>query len=88
MWIVKTIYVGAHRRTGSTAVQQTFRLKKLFKHEQFSMRHLRNDIALLQLERPISASAKVNTVCLPSSGSRIPAGSQCYITGTPVRNWL
>ena len=88
MWIVNTIYVGAHRRTGSTAVQQTFRLKKLFKHEQFSMRHLRNDIALLQLYRPISASSKVNTVCLPSSGSRIPTGTRCYITGSPVRNWL
>lgn len=72
---------GAHRRTGSTSVQKTFRLKQLFKHEQFSMRQLRNDIALLQLDSSISASSKVNTVCLPSSGSRIPAGTQCYITG-------
>ena len=88
MGIVNAIYVGAHQRTGSTAVQQTFRLKQLFKHEQFSMRHLRNDIALLQLAGSVSASSKVNTVCLPSSGTRIPAGRQCYITGTPVRNWL
>ena len=72
---------GAHRRTGTTAVQQTFRLKKLFKHEDFDMRQLRNDIALLQLERPITTSEKVNTVCLPTSGSRIPAGTPCYITG-------
>lgn len=72
---------GAHLRTGTTAVQQTFRLKKLFKHEGFDMRQLQNDIALLQLERPIAASEKVNTVCLPASGSRIPAGTQCYITG-------
>ena len=57
---------GAHRRTGTTAVQQTFRLKKLFKHEGFDMRQLQNDIALLQLERPITASEKVNTVCLPA----------------------
>ena len=54
---------------------------ELFKHEQFSMRQLRNDVALLQLERPISASSKVNTVCMPSSGSRVPAGTRCYITG-------
>ena len=74
---------GAHSRLGSTTVQRTHRLKKLFKHEGYSGRHLRNDIALLQLERPISASAKVNTVCLPESRSRIPAGTQCYITG----NW-
>ena len=73
---------GAHRRTGSTSVQQTFRLRQLFKHEQFNMRQLRNDVALLQLERPIQASSKVNTVCVPSSGSRVPPGTQCYITGT------
>ncbi|XP_031574197.1 chymotrypsinogen B-like isoform X2 [Actinia tenebrosa] len=76
-----TVVVGAHTRTGSTAVQQTFRLKQLFKHEGFSMRHLRNDIALLQLNGQISASSKVNTVCLPQKGSRVPAGTGCYITG-------
>ncbi|KAL9970715.1 hypothetical protein ACROYT_G023128 [Oculina patagonica] len=76
-----TVVVGAHRRTGSTSVQQTFRLKQLFKHEGFSMRHLKNDIALLQLEQPIAASDKVSTVCLPDSGSQVAAGTQCYITG-------
>ncbi|XP_020608281.1 chymotrypsinogen A-like isoform X2 [Orbicella faveolata] len=76
-----TVVVGAHRRTGTTAVQRTFRLKKLFKHEGFNMRQLRNDIALLQLEGSITTSEKVNTVCLPASGSRIPAGTHCYITG-------
>ncbi|XP_027047208.1 chymotrypsinogen B-like [Pocillopora damicornis] len=76
-----TVVVGAHSRLGSTTVQRTHRLKKLFKHEGYSGRHLRNDIALLQLERPITASSKVNTVCLPESRSRIPAGTQCYITG-------
>ncbi|KAM7433611.1 hypothetical protein ABFA07_016185 [Porites harrisoni] len=76
-----TVVVGAHRRTGSTAVQRTFRLKRLFKHEQFNTRNLRNDIALLQLEKPISASSKVNTVCLPRSGSKVKEGTRCYITG-------
>ncbi|KXJ05222.1 Chymotrypsinogen B, partial [Exaiptasia diaphana] len=71
----------AHRRTGHTQVQQEFRLRKLFKHEGFSMRHLRNDIALLQLQKPVEISTKVNTVCLPSSGSRAKAGAKCYITG-------
>ncbi|XP_001632947.3 chymotrypsinogen B isoform X2 [Nematostella vectensis] len=76
-----TVVVGAHHRTGNTPVQNTFRLKQLFKHEQFSMRHLKNDIALLQLHEPVKASDKVNTVCLPSSGSRAQAGARCYITG-------
>merc|ERR1719309_263004 len=77
-----TVVVGAHRRTGGpTSVQKTFRLRQLYKHESFSMRNLRNDIALLQLAGSVQSSSKVNTVCLPSSGSRAPAGSRCYITG-------
>jgi len=76
-----TVVVGAHRRNGQTAVQKTFRLKRLFKHEGFSMRHLRNDIALLQLAGSVTTSSKVNTVCLPSSGSKARPGAQCYITG-------
>ena len=51
------------------------------------MRHLRNDVALLQLDGQITASSKVNTVCLPREGSRVPAGTICYITGI-VLFWL
>ncbi|XP_028397985.1 chymotrypsinogen B-like [Dendronephthya gigantea] len=74
-----TVVVGAHRRTGTTFVQQTYRLRQLFMHEYYSQ--LTNDIALLQLDRPVQTSSKVNTVCLPSAGSRVRAGSRCYITG-------
>ena len=45
------------------------------------MSNLRYDIALLQLDGSISASSKVNTVCLPASGSKAQVGAQCYITG-------
>ena len=75
-------FLGAHVRTGTTAVQQTFNLKQLFSHESFSMRHLRSDIALLQLDRPAQLSDKVNTVCLPEKGSRVAPGTRCFVTGT------
>ncbi|KAL9955814.1 hypothetical protein ACROYT_G037197 [Oculina patagonica] len=55
-----TVVVGAHTRTGTTAVQQSLRVKKIIKHAGFSMRNLRNDIALLELERPATLSDKVN----------------------------
>ena len=45
------------------------------------MKHLRGDIALLQLDRPAQLSEKVNVVCLPRKGSRIAAGTRCFITG-------
>ena len=76
------VFSGAHRRTGTTSVQRTFRVQQLFKHESFNMRNLQNDIALLQLQGSIQNSDKVSTVCLPSSGSRVSPGQQCYITGT------
>ena len=62
-------------------MQQAIKVKQLFAHEGFSMDHLRNDIALFQLERPAKLSEKVNAVCLPVQGSRIPDGYKCYITG-------
>ncbi|KAK3721618.1 hypothetical protein QZH41_008298 [Actinostola sp. cb2023] len=76
-----TVVVGAHYRLGTTPVQRTFRLRQLFKHEGFSMRHLRNDIALLQLQGSVSTSSKVNTVCLPQKGSQAQISKGCYITG-------
>ena len=73
--------LGAHKRTGTTDVQQAIKVKKLFAHEGFSYGHLRNDIALLELESPVTLSDKVNTVCLPIQDSRITDGHKCYITG-------
>merc|ERR550519_583613 len=74
-----TVVVGAHLRSGTTSVQQSFRLRQLFMHQGFSMRHFRNDIAVLQLATPVTLSSKVNTVCLPTGPARV--GAQCYITG-------
>ncbi|XP_066028805.1 chymotrypsin-like protease CTRL-1 [Pocillopora verrucosa] len=76
-----TVVVGAHIRTGTTSVQQTFNLRQLFKHESFNMRELRNDIALLQLNGRVKLSDKVNTVCMPQPGDKVSPGSRCYITG-------
>lgn len=73
--------LGAHARSGTTAVQQVIRVQQVFAHEDFCYSHLKNDIALLKLATPATLSDKVNTVCLPEQGSRIAAGHQCYITG-------
>ncbi|KAL9955813.1 hypothetical protein ACROYT_G037196 [Oculina patagonica] len=76
-----TVVVGAHDRTGTTAVQQSLRVKKIIKHAGFSTRNLTNDIALLELESPATLSDKVNLVCLPQKGTKVEAGTRCYITG-------
>ncbi|XP_048581747.1 chymotrypsinogen B-like isoform X2 [Nematostella vectensis] len=77
-----TVVVGAHwKYYRTTNVQRSYRVVQLHRHADFSMRHFRNDVTLLKLSNPIQSSPYVNTVCLPPRGSRIPAGSRCYITG-------
>jgi len=76
-----TVIVGVHDRTGMTQHQKSYKLKRIIKHEQYHRNHLRNDIALLQMETSIDPSLHVNVVCLPKAGTRVEPGKQCYITG-------
>ena len=77
--ISKLPYIGGHKRTGTTSVQQTFRVKTLYKHKDFTMRNLRHDIAVLELDGKARLSQKVTTVCLPDQAANL--NSKCYITG-------
>ncbi len=85
MLIAALTFVGLHNLFETTDVQQMIKVDKIFAHEGFSYAHMKNDIALLKLSTPVKLSDKVNTVCLPAQGSRIPDGYNCYITGTVFR---
>ncbi|XP_066486425.1 serine protease 27-like [Tiliqua scincoides] len=39
------------------------------------------DIALLQLDTPVTYSAYILPVCVPKSSVRFPAGTRCWVTG-------
>ncbi|XP_075384185.1 serine protease 33 [Tenrec ecaudatus] len=41
----------------------------------------RGDLALLQLGRPVALDARVQPVCLPPPGARLPSGTVCWVTG-------
>lgn len=45
------------------------------------MQHLRHDVAVLKLSRSAPLGGKINTICLPSHGSRVSPGTNCYVTG-------
>ncbi|XP_028397984.1 chymotrypsinogen A-like [Dendronephthya gigantea] len=75
-----TVVVGAHKTTGTTAVEETRRVRQLLIHENY-VESSNHDIALIQLDKPVKISSKVNTVCLPQPGSRASVGARCYITG-------
>merc|ERR550519_1559174 len=74
-----TVVVGAHRRKGTTAVQQEIRVKKIYKHTGFALYNYKDDIALLKLEKPAKLSSKVNLACLPKSEAVV--GDKCFVSG-------
>ncbi|XP_006874035.1 PREDICTED: serine protease 33 [Chrysochloris asiatica] len=41
----------------------------------------RGDLALLQLRRPVALNARIQPICLPSPGARLPSGTPCWVTG-------
>ncbi|XP_078374455.1 chymotrypsinogen A-like [Oculina patagonica] len=77
------VVVGAHNLEGSpTSVQETINVAKVTYHSGFNPTTMENDLALLKLEKSITSSDKVNTVCLPKSRTdQISAGTYCYLTG-------
>ena len=71
-------YSGGHGRTNDGEV---YTVSRVIKHPQFSMQHLRHDVAVLKLSRSANLGSKIGTVCLPAHGSRVSQGTTCYVTG-------
>lgn len=71
---------GSHYRKGNeTAVQQNIRVRKVHRHLGFTMADYKDDIAILQLEKPAILSDKVQPACLPTKDPVV--GAKCYTSG-------
>ena len=70
---------GAHKRYRDGV---EYKVSQIFKHEGFSMSHLRNDITVLKLSSKVQLTSTVGTVCLPAKGSRAKIGAHCWTSGT------
>ena len=58
-----------------------YEVSRVIKHPQFSMRHLRHDVAVLKLARAANLDNKVGTVRPPKQNSRVSQETTCYVTG-------
>ncbi|KAK3721622.1 hypothetical protein QZH41_008299 [Actinostola sp. cb2023] len=77
-----TVLVGAHKlRHSTTGVQKRYKIITINRHKHHSGYTYVNDIALLQLERPVDLSKGVTIIKLPIHGQRATIGTKCYITG-------
>eukprot|EP00069_Balaena_mysticetus_P010259 bmy_20604T0 len=50
-------------------------------HNNYKPETHENDIALLQLDREVTFTRDIHTVCLPEASQNIPPGSTAYVTG-------
>ncbi|XP_036389010.1 elastase 2 like [Megalops cyprinoides] len=54
---------------------------KIIVHEKWSSFFIRNDIALVKLETPVTYSDTIMAACLPTAGFILPHDEPCYVTG-------
>lgn len=50
-------------------------------HPKFNSANLHNDVAVLELDRPVSYRYHINRICLPPPDRVHPGGTQCIATG-------
>lgn len=65
-------------RLGITSVEEHFRVKTIYRHNDFTMENFKHDIAVLELRGSLKISDKVSTVCLPTEPPK--PGTKCYVT--------
>nr|XP_046252790.1 chymotrypsin-C-like [Scatophagus argus] len=50
-------------------------------HENWNPFFIRNDIALIKLESPVTFSDTIQAACVPPAGFILPNNAPCYVTG-------
>nr|XP_041576716.1 acrosin-like isoform X2 [Taeniopygia guttata] len=58
-----------------------FQIKQLLKHPAYVAATARNNMALLELERPVECSDYIQLGCVPDSSLAVPELRTCYIAG-------
>lgn len=61
---------------------------RAFKHPQYNMENVDNDIALLKLDRPLQLTTKVWPACLPNQGEELDAETNATILGWGATRYL
>lgn len=76
------IYLGLHTQgqsnTGNTVHK---RVEQIICHPDYNPVSYNNDIALMELDSPVTFSQYIWPICLPAPTHMLPAGQSVWITG-------
>ncbi|XP_074788708.1 acrosin-like [Athene noctua] len=78
MW---RVVIGATQLTQLGPEAQVRNIKRLLVHEHYSSISESNDIALLELDRPVQCSDSVQLACVPDASLRVSQLTTCYVSG-------
>ncbi|KAG9273306.1 hypothetical protein AMEX_G12416 [Astyanax mexicanus] len=73
-------YLGLHTQKQLEVAQKRY-LKRVIPHPNYNEYTFDNDIALMELEQPVTFKDTIRPICLPSSSYNFPAGETVWITG-------
>lgn len=76
-----TVYLGKLRLGTSTQTEEALRVTHIHLHQYYDDEIHDYDLALLRLERPVSAGTLALPACLPEPTHQLEPGLLCWVTG-------
>ncbi|TRY87416.1 hypothetical protein DNTS_013896 [Danionella cerebrum] len=74
------VYLGLHNQE-ETSKSTERHVKRIIPHPKYNHSNYDNDIALMELDSPVTLSKKIWPVCLPEATHDFPTGKSVWITG-------
>ncbi|XP_043929583.1 acrosin-like [Protopterus annectens] len=78
------LILGGHQLSELGPEVESRRIKHVIKHERYNPRREENDIALIELDRPVILSEYIQVACLPDQTMDVESLSRCEIAGWGV----
>uniref|UniRef100_A0A8C9FM59 Acrosin n=1 Tax=Pavo cristatus TaxID=9049 RepID=A0A8C9FM59_PAVCR len=75
------VVIGANDLTHLGQEVEVHTIRRAILHEYFNNKTMINDIALLELDRPVHCSYYIQLACVPDASLRVSELTDCYVSG-------